>query len=264
MTVRDAGSRLLYRFLAAVLLFEARPSRVLSRISALALLGPNFEAAFRAAGSARPSTRRFLATMATALLLSAGCASKLPQSPQTFTLDAPPPPAVPALGANRVVALRQAEAAPAYAGAELVYRVGEHAIERDPYASFAAPPAWLLTSALRGYLRGADYIRDVVVPGEGVPVDAEIEPALVEIAGDFRGATPEAVLVIHFRVLAPATAGAPTREILLKTYTARRPIARHAASAVVAAWNEALAAIAAEFLADLKAALPPPRPPRVG
>jgi ABC-type uncharacterized transport system auxiliary subunit len=199
-----------------------------------------------------------------ALLAAGACASRLPRVPETFTLDAPPVPATPAPGANRVVALRPAEVAPVYAGSEFVYRTGAHAIERDPYASFAAPPAWLLTSALRGYLRGADYIRDVVEPGGGVPVDAEIEPALVEIAGDFTGATPEAVMVVHVRVLAPAPAASPAREILLKTYTARRPISRNTAAAVAAGWNEALAAIAAELLADLRAALPPPRAGRVG
>jgi ABC-type uncharacterized transport system auxiliary subunit len=208
--------------------------------------------------------RSFLALVLAVPLLAGACASRLPRTPQSFTLDAPPAPASPAPGATRIVALRAAEASPVYAGAEFVYRVGDHAIERDPYASFATPPAWMLTSALRGYLRGADFIRDVVPPGEGVPVDAEIEPALTEIAGDFSGAAPEAVLVVHFRVLAPASSSAPEREILLKSYTARRPIARHEASAVAAAWNEALAAIAAEFLADLKAALPPPRPARVG
>ncbi len=199
-----------------------------------------------------------------ASLLTGACASKLPRSPQTFTLDPPPPRAAPPAGATRVLALRPADVAPAYSGAEFVYRVGPHAIERDPYASFAAPPAWLLTSAVRGYLRDADDVRDVVEPGEGVPVDAEIEPALIEIAGDFTGAAPEAVIVVHFRVLAPAPASAAGREILLKTYTGKRPISEHTAASVVAAWNQALAEIMAQFLADLKAALPPARPPRVG
>lgn len=200
-----------------------------------------------------------------AMVLSlAGCASKLARTPETFTLDAPPAPATPAPGATRVLSVKPADVAPAYMGVEFVYRTGAYAVERDPYASFAAPPAWLLTSALRGYLRGADFVRDVVGPGEGVPIDAEIEPSLVEIAGDFTGAAPEAVMVIHLRVLAPASADAPGREILLKTYTARRPISPNAASAIVAAWNEDLAAIAAEFLVDLKAALPPHRPARVG
>ncbi len=213
----------------------------------------------------RPAFPRALLALVAALPLAAGgCASKLARTPETFLLSAPAPPAVPPPGANRVVALRPAEAAPAYAGVEFVYRTGDHAIERDPYASFAAPPAWLLTSALRGYLHGADFIRDVVAPGEGVPIDAQIEPALLEMAGDFTEATPQAVIVVYIRVVGPASAASPVREILLKTYTAHRPIAQHSAAAVAAAWNEALAAIAAEFLVDLRAALPPSPPARVG
>ena len=107
-----------------------------------------------------------------AALLACACASKLPAAPETFTIDPPPPRPVPAATANRIVSLRGVEVAPTYAGSELVYRVGEHAIERDPYASLAAPPSRLLTAAMRGYLRDSDYIRDVVAPGEGLPVDA--------------------------------------------------------------------------------------------
>ena len=207
------------------------------------------------------SPRAVRAALALAASLLAGaCASKLPRAPEAFTLDPPAPRATPAPGATRVLALRPAESAPAYSGVEFVYRVGEHEIQRDPYASFAAPPAWLLTSAIRGSLRNADYVRDVVVVGEGVPVDAEIEPALVEIAGDFTDASrPMAVLVVHVRVLAPAGAASPVRELLLKTYTGKRPVSTRTAAGVAAAWNEALAEIMAEFLADLKAALPPAR-----
>lgn len=217
----------------------------------------NAEAVSRLAARA---SRAALGLVLAAPLLAAGCVSKLARAPQTFTLDPPAPRVTPPSGATRVLSLRPAEANPAYSGVEFVYRVGEHAIERDPYASFAAPPAWLLTAALRGYLRDADFVRDVVVPGEGVPVDAEIEPALVELAGDFTNAgSPTAVMVVHFRVLAPASARLPNREILLKSYTGTRPIAQRNAAAVVAAWNEDLAEIVAAFLADLKAALPPAR-----
>lgn len=198
--------------------------------------------------------------LAAAVLLSVGCASKFPQAPQTFTIDPPPVRAVPPAGATRVLALRRADTAPAYAGVELRYRVGEHGVEKDPYASFAAPPSWLVTSAMRGYLRNADYVRDVVVPGEGIPVDADIEPNVLELAGDFTNESePAAVLTIHFRVVAPGIGAAPPAEILLKAYTKRRPLTRRTAAAVVEAWNLALGEIMADFIADLKAALPPPR-----
>lgn len=201
--------------------------------------------------------RRF-ALVLLASLLAGGCASKLARTPETFTIDPPPPRAAPAPGATRVVSLRRVESTPAYAGVELVYRVSAHAIDRDPYASFAAPPANLLSAAIRVYLRDADFVRDVVFPGEGVAVDAEIEPAIVELAGDFTNAAePAAVLALHFRVVLPSRDSAPATEVLIKTYTKRAPLPRRTADAVVAAWNKELGEIMDEFVADLKAVLPP-------
>jgi cholesterol transport system auxiliary component len=195
-----------------------------------------------------------------AALLASACASKLARTPETFTIDPPAPRPVPAAGANRIVSLRDIEVSPTYAGSELVYRVSEHGIERDPYASLAAPPAQLMTSAIRGYLRDSVYIRDVVAPGEGLVVDADIEPGLTELAGDFSNpAAPVAVLSLRFRVLVRPAGAAPEREILLKAYTRRVPLPQRTAAAVVAAWNQALGEIMAEFLADLKPALPAPR-----
>ena len=143
------------------------------------------------------------------------------------------------------MSLRSFEVAPTYAGSELVYRVGEHSIERDPYASLAAPPARLLTAAVRAYLRDSDYIRDVVAPGEGLPVDADLEPGLLELSGDFTNpAEPAAVMALRIRVLTRPAGGAE-REILLKAYTRRIPLSQRTAAAVVAAWNRALGEIMA-------------------
>jgi len=205
-----------------------------------------------------PSARRPARGVAlAAALLTCACASKLPRTPETFTIDPPAQRQAPAATATRVVSLRRVEVVPTYAGSELVYRVSEHGIERDPYASLAAPPAWILTSAIRGYLRDADFIRDVVASGEGVPIDAEIEPALTELFGDFSNpAEPAAVLSLHFRVLARAAGSPTTREVLLKNYTRRIVLAQRTAAAVVAAWNRALGEVMGEFLADLEAVLP--------
>jgi uncharacterized lipoprotein YmbA len=195
-----------------------------------------------------------------AAVAACACASKLARTPETFTIDPPPPRPVPAATANRTLSLRGVEVAPPYAGTELVYRVGEHGIERDPYASLAAPPSRLLTAAMRGYLRDSDYVRDVVAPGEGLPVDATLEPALLELSGDFSNAAePVAVLTLRIRVLSILPGSALEHEILLRTYTRRIPLSQRTAVAVVAAWNRALGEIMAEFLADLKPALPSPR-----
>jgi ABC-type uncharacterized transport system auxiliary subunit len=207
-----------------------------------------------------PPARAARGLVFAAALLTCACASRLARTPETFTIDPPAPRPVPAAAANRIVSLRSFEVAPTYAGSDLVYRVGEHGIERDPYASLAAPPARVLTSAIRGYLRDSDFIRDVVAPGEGLPVDADIEPALTELDGDFSNpAEAVAILTLRFRVLNRPAGAAPEREILLKAYTRRVPLSRSTAAAVVAAWNKALAEIMAEFLADLKPVLPPSR-----
>ena len=192
-----------------------------------------------------------------AAALAGGCASKLPQTPQTFTIDAPPPSAS-SSGGTRFVSLRRAEVASPYGGASLVYRVGDHTIERDPYASLADPPSWLLSAAIRGYLANADFLGGVVAPAER-PVDAAIEPVVTELAGDFANpAEPAAVMAIHFRVLVPDAGSAVLRPVLTKTYTRRIPISRRTADAVVSAWNQALGEIMAEFLTDLKGVLSAP------
>ncbi len=208
----------------------------------------------------RPARRSATGLALVLTFLACACASKLPRTPQTFTIDQPAPRPAPAATATRVVSLRRVETAPTYAGSEFVYRVSEYGIERDPYASLAAPPAEILTSAIRGYLRDADFIRDVVAAGEGMRIEAAIEPALTELYGDFSNpAEPAAVLSLHFRVLAPASGTAAAREILLKTYTRRIPLSQRTAAAVVAAWNRALGEIMGDFLPDLKAVLPPGR-----
>jgi hypothetical protein len=46
--------------------------------------------------------------LATAVFVAAACASKLPRTPQSFTLDAPPASASPPPGATRIVMLRPA------------------------------------------------------------------------------------------------------------------------------------------------------------
>ena len=206
------------------------------------------------------SPRALFATALAALLaaLEAGCASKLPQTPQLFTIDAPAAPAAGSSG-TRFVSLRRADVAPPYGGASLVYRLGDHTIERDPYASLAAPPSWMLSAAIRGYLQNADFVRGVVSPAERLTVDAAIEPAITDLAGDFTNPSePAAVLSIQFRVLEPDTGTGGMRPVLVKSYTRRMPIRERTADAVVAGWNHALGEIMGEFLADLKGVLPPP------
>jgi ABC-type uncharacterized transport system auxiliary subunit len=197
------------------------------------------------------------AALVAALLATASCTSKTVVPPQSFTIVPPAARATAAPAAGHVVSLRRASVAAVYSGTALVYRIGEYRIESDPYARFGSAPAAMLTAAIAGYVEDAGFVKGVVSPGDAFPAVAEIEPYVSELYGDFR--SPEdaaAVLAVAFRVLAPGAGTTPPRELLSRTYTQRIRVSERTAAAVVAGWNEALAAIMKAFLADLKPALP--------
>ena len=189
----------------------------------------------------------------TALSALAGCLSKPAIVSQSFSID-PPAPRPSAFSGGVILALARVEVAPPYSGQSLVYRTGEHGLGHDPYARFAAPPGWLLTAAIRGYLMNADFVRDVVAPGAGRS-QASVEVAVSKLEGELRPGDSSAVLTLRFRVFADPSAAGSSSEILLKTYSKTIPIRRSTARAVVNGWNQGLAEIMAEFQADLRASL---------
>ncbi len=196
--------------------------------------------------------------LALAAVLVAGCVSKSPISVDSYTLDPPAPSAAVDRAGAVVVSMARVRVAPPYAGTSFVYRMGGHHIERDPYAVFAAPPGWMLTTAVRGYLRNADFIRDVVEPGGEIHVAASIEADAGELCADLAEAgNATAVLALTFRVYTPAAGTTLEKDMFRKTYTRTRSLAKRDAAAIAAAWNRELSEIADEFLADLRPVLMP-------
>ena len=195
---------------------------------------------------------RVVALLAAAVAAS-GCLTRPALVPQSFSID-PPPPRSDGSADGVVLTLARVEVGPPYSGQALVYRVGEHAFERDPYARLTAPPGWLLTAAIRGYLANADFVRDVVAPGDRAHSAAVVQASVIQMVGEFRGSDPAAALALRFRVLSgPAPGG--RSEILLKSYSKTIPIRHPAARDVVDAWNRGLAEIMEAFQADLRSAL---------
>lgn len=201
-----------------------------------------------------PRLARRIGPALSTLVIAAGCVSKPALVPQTYAID---PPAAAAPAGSRVLSLSRVDVSPPYGGSSFVYRSGEHGIERDPYASWAVSPGWMLTSAIRGYLKNAPFVRDVVSPGDGVPASATIEAHATELYAEL-GNPAAAVLTLQFRVVTAPGAASPARELMLKTYTERVPLPERKAAAAAAAWNTALAGIMKSFETDLQAALPPP------
>lgn len=210
----------------------------------------------------RRGTDRVLAAvvMGASALLAAACLSKASLVPQSFSIDGPAPPAGMGNAKGSVVALARVTVAPEYAGVAFTYRVGEHGVERDPYASFAAPPGALLTAAIREYLLAADFVRDVEQPGGYLSSDATLQITATELHADLGNlAGSAAVLSLHIRVVVPVSGLMPGRELLQKSYSHKTPLAERTAKAAAAGWNADLAEIMKEFLADLKPVLPPAR-----
>src|SRR5262249_6899467 len=143
---------------------------------------------------------------------------------------------------------------PPYSGQRFVYQVGEGEFELDPYAKFIAPPSWLLTSAIRGYLANAEFVRDVTVSGRGGRPDAIVEVAVSRLAGELRPGGSAAALALRIRVIPEGAGGRRRSAILLKDYAKTIEVPRATASDVVHGWSQGLAEIMAEFEADFRAA----------
>ena len=189
-----------------------------------------------------------------ALLAVTGCLFRPAIVSQSFSID-PPAPQSAAAPAGVILALARVEVAPPYSGQALVYRTGEHGLGHDPYARFAAPPGWLLTAAIRGYLMNADFVRNVVAPGAGTRSQATVEVAVSKLEGELRPGGSSAILTLRFRVFSDPDGVRGPSEILLKTYSKSISIPRSTAKDVVNGWNQGLAEIMAEFQTDLRGSL---------
>jgi uncharacterized lipoprotein YmbA len=198
--------------------------------------------------------RPFAVLQIAALLVTTSCLSRPAMVTQSFSIDPPAAQSTDSPG-GVVLALARVEVAPPYSGMSLVYRTGEHGLGRDPYARFAAPPAWLLTAAIRGYLLNADFVRDVVAPGAGTRSQAMVEVAVSKLEGVLRPGGSSAVLTLRLRVFFDPAGAGGLSEILLKTYSKTMPIPRSTAKDIVNGWNQGLAEIMAEFQRDLRGSL---------
>src|SRR5262249_17031018 len=215
--------------------------------------GPRARLGTREGGKVSVTRRRAVAWGA-AVLTPTSCLSSPALAPRTYSID-PPVSHSPVSTGSVILALARVEVTAPYSGQSLVYSTGEHGFQRDPYAKFVAPPSSLFTAAIRGYLANADFVRDVVAPGDSKLWAATVEVAVSKMEGELRPGGSSAVLMMRIRVHSgPGSAHEPA-EILLKTYTATIPVARATAQHVVNAWNQGLENIMTEFRSDLRDSL---------
>ena len=193
--------------------------------------------------------------LAPVLALTSGCLSRPALVPQIYSIDTPPERMASRLPDARLISLRDVEVAPQFDHTDLLYRTGDHRLESDPLARFAAPPGAMLTDSIRAYLLNASFVRDVVSPGDDAPVDLLVEARATELSADFAAAGEAAALVTLDFVVTSPRGSAPGGSVFRKQYARRARLSRRAAGALVDAWNLEIADIMHDFLHDLEAFL---------
>lgn len=188
--------------------------------------------------------------IATSLLSS--CLSRPALKRESFTFAVPQTKPAASSGNERVLGVRTIDIAAAYQGRLFVYRTGDSAYERDPYAEFFVSPAESLVNAIRGSLRESGLFQAVADRASLLKPDTLLEVHVTQLYGDFRDPKqPAAALNIRF-VFFDAPNETPGRVLFQKSYSRRIPFKTRTAAALMTAWNEALAQILTDVAADLK------------
>ena len=180
-----------------------------------------------------------------------GCLSRPPLARESFALTLPAAPESTNATGTAVLLLKSVVVAPMFDGKALVYRLGEHTWEQDPYAEFLVPPALMLAGPLRTVLRRSGTFRDVTEPGSALTPDRVAEIQITELYGDFRNQAELAAVLALRCTIFDTGPKQPVR--LQKEYSRRLALPARTAAGVVTGWNEALRQILGELVADLQA-----------
>jgi ABC-type uncharacterized transport system auxiliary subunit len=182
-----------------------------------------------------------------------GCLSRPALVQQTFALQTSHSAGPVAPKSNAVLALREVEVSPLFAGRDFVYRTGPNEYEVDPYAAFLISPSHTLAIALRGGLGATGAFKDVVEPESQLRADIDLEIHVTELYGDFRKPGPPAAVFSLRALFFEAGSKTAHQPFLEKDYTRRVQLPKQTAAALAAAWDQGLSAIVGEVAADFTA-----------
>ena len=115
-----------------------------------------------------------------------GCLSRPPLNEQTFAFSTPALPATKGPASHRVLGIKSLQIAPPFDGRSLIYRTGEFAYQRDPYAGFLGLPAEGLVAPVSEMLRQDGCFSAVVEAGSAVQPDTLVEITINQLYGDIR------------------------------------------------------------------------------
>jgi len=156
------------------------------------------------------------------------------------------------LATARVLGIRNLQIAAPFEGRSLVYRTGDNAYVRDPYAEFLDTPAESLLVTIREWLRGNASFSAVIEPGSSLKPNTLAEIRVTRLYGDFRQPQrPAAVLTIHF-LFFDAPNAIPGRVLLDREYARSIPLKSATPGALMEGWNEALTQVLAQVTSDFR------------
>jgi uncharacterized lipoprotein YmbA len=152
----------------------------------------------------------------------------------------------------RVLGIRNLEIAAPFEGRSLVYRTGDNAYVRDPYAEFLDTPAASLLVAIRERLRDSGSFAVVVEPGSSLRPNTFVEISVTRLYGDFRQPQQAAaVLSMHF-VFFDATNGFPGEVLLEREYSRSSALKSATPAALMEGWNQALTQVLTQVTSDFQ------------
>lgn len=187
---------------------------------------------------------------ALALLLAAGCVSRVALPERTFYAFEVAPPAAPTNAAPvpATIEVARLRVAPVCNRQEFVYRRAGLRWQTDYYHAFIVQPGALLFEEISGYLDKGRRFQRVVRPGAGGDDALRLEGNVLGLYGDYADpAHPAAVLEIQFALLHNRAAGEPA-VVWMRDLRRVIPLPRDAPPELVAGWNRALT----EMLAGLQ------------
>jgi cholesterol transport system auxiliary component len=196
-----------------------------------------------------------------AVCLLTGCLARPHLEQQTFLFAPPSPAPAKAVAGSRVLAIRNLQVAAPFEGRAFVYRTGDFAYDRDPYAEFMVPPAQGLLSPICNWWREAGGFSAVTEAGSALKTDTLVEIQVSQLYGDFRPSeSATAVLAMRF-VFFDAINGLPGKVIFQREYPRDIPLKSRTAAALIEGWNQALAQILDSAMQDFgRAAADGPKP----
>jgi len=154
---------------------------------------------------------------------------------------------------NGVLQIANIRVSPRYEDKGFVYRTSGSSYESDFYNQFLVSPAALLGEELRKGLAQSQIFRHVINASSQLEPTHVLEGVVDALYGDFReSSAPKAVLEMEFFLRKESPSKADI--VAARRYAKSVAVNGRSPEALVKGWNEALDAILASLLADLKSA----------